>query len=189
MNTIGDVPTKASGSIRIVPFFLKPGFKRDSLAELEGGDKLDKTFNENFATREGGDGIPTLLGYSSVDYDKYAAVGTALKNLWPELEKGTEPAGLIKGALETLIGNEVGFWLVQGAKATDEINPETGKALWKRTGFYNVGTPRFEKASFFKPDAKGRAYILDHVAKRASKVDQRTGEPYLLATFDEGTAF
>ena len=185
ITTGGAVPVWAKGDIKLTAAFLDPAFRRDDLPTVENGDKLDKVYENHIASRAGSKSVPTLLGFSGMDYEKYGNVGRALQALFVA-GNATDPAVLRDTLAEHLVGTEIGFWLVQGQKPSGNVDPETGREIWERTQFFNIKAPRFVDAAFFRPDKAGRDYVLKSIGKQKA-VDATTGKPYREATFDETT--
>lgn len=195
IETIGAVPGgKARAYLEFAPFFLEEGFHRDEFVDSnEDGAFYDKIFEENLSARKSADkskprGVPALLGLCGCDYDRYIDVGDALKAAYAATADKTfealEPA-LREALAAGLTDVELGFWQVQGVKYAGE--DAEGKSIWERTQYFNIRKPRFEKSAWFKPDADGRKRILDRCA--SSKVNEKDGLPWIVATFDESTAF
>lgn len=186
LRTVGAPPpngNKPKVWLRVSPSFFDPTFKRASLKNVEGGDYLDRLYEETVCASDGNEGIPHLLGLCGVDRDKYYALGRALNDL-----NAPEDPALIKQVLEAhLIGNEVGYWLTQGSQKTDEVDEITGKPKYIRTRFYNVRAPKFVPAAYFPPTEKGREKVLKFVQKGADRINPENGEPYNIAAFDETT--
>ena len=211
IETAGSVPTVPRASIRLAAAFLNPDFKRAELAGLKAGkasmlwifsDNISAPKNKEKETEDGdleyerdeaGDyvqdrSIPHLLGLCGVDYKKYGKISEELQALWPD--KATSRAE-IKAILERhLTGCEVGFWLMQKQEKVGETLNDAGETVgvWESTNLFNIKAPKFEDAAYFRPDAKGRAWILSRV-RSEKNVNKKTGQPYKTATFDEATVF
>lgn len=210
----GTVPTTPRASIRLSAAFLNPAFKRTDLAGIKFGnasalwvfsdniaapkhrevEKEDGTIE--FAKDDDGDlipdrSVPHLLGLCGLDFKKYAKVSSALIDLWPDrATKSSE----IKAVLEQYLpGSEIGFWLIQKQEKVGETVNDKGDTvgIWEPTNLWNVRAPKFEDAAYFRPDSKGRSWILSRVRdeRNVIKVGPRAGEVYKKATFDEATAF
>ena len=197
ITTGGAVPVRAKGDIKLTAAFLDQAFRRDDLPTVENGDKLDKVYENHIASRARSKSVPTLLGFSGMDYEKYGNVGRALQGCY-RAWIAADPTGKDEEAMrafvqslhstlaEHLVGTEIGFWLVQGQKPSGNMDPETGREIWERTQFFNIKAPRFVDAAFFRPDKAGRDYVLKSIGKQKG-VDATTGKPYREATFDETT--
>ena len=194
IETIGAVPGgKANAWFEIAPIFLDKNFKRDEFVNSnEDGAFYDKVFEDNLTARKPADGerrgIPALLGLCGCDTDRFYEAGTALKAAYeatPDKSFDALEPVLREALASGLTGNEVGFWQCQGVKfaGTDA----EGNNIWEVSPWFNIKAPKYVNSPWFKPNAEGRARVLDKC--RNSKTNAQTGQPYVVATFDEATAF
>ena len=192
----GVVPVKHSASVEICAAFLDPALKPSDIKQVAGpdGEYLLKVFYTNMWVEpkivdangipQDNREVPHLLGLTGIDYKAYDDLLGDLKALWPDQATS---AAAIKSVLEQhLVGREIGYWLVQKVKHAGQ--DAEGNNLWERTNFFNIVKPsKFDDAAYFRPNEKGRAWVLKQCA--SEKNVNAAGDKYKAATFTADTVF
>ena len=140
------------------------GFDPESLLELEEGSKLLAVYRNNISERGK---ISTLKGLCGCDTEKFDELAGRIFGLGLTVEDDIESVmSRVTEVLSTFLvdekgGDQLGYILGQQTSKTDEVNAETGKAIY-------VAEPYYEVKEFFDPQDEKKIASL---VKSANKSD------------------
>ncbi len=150
------------------PEWLADGFDPETLEDNEETKGLLFTYRNHISEKGK---VSKLLGLCALDDEKFGAVAEALFGLSIDpatLPQDGPPIDMMEEVTEVLndlyveqgFADPIGYVLGQQTSKTDEVNPETGKAIY-------VVEPYYEVKEFFNPADKKKIASLQKAADKS----------------------